>query len=204
MEIKRIVGGMLFTNTYILFSQREITVIDPGADIEKLERELPEKRVDRVLLTHGHLDHIYFTDKLRNEYGAKVYIHEEDRIFLSDFALNSPGDFPKGLEKREYVADGTFSDGDIIAVGDTSCEVIHTPGHTPGGVCFYFEREKVLFSGDTVFKGTYGRTDFPSASEEVILRSIKKLFSKIPDDVRIYSGHGLSTVAAAEKPLYGF
>ena len=198
MEIKRIVGGMLFTNTYILFSQREITVIDPGADIEKIERELPEKRVDRVLLTHGHLDHIYFTDKLRNEYGAKVYIHEEDRIFLSDFALNSPGDFPKGLEKREYVADGTFSDGDIIAVGDTSCEVIHTPGHTPGGVCFYFEREKALFSGDTVFKGTYGRTDFPSASEEVILRSIKKLFSKIPD------GHGLSTVAAAEKPLYGF
>ena len=190
MEIKRIVGGMLFTNTYILFSQREITVIDPGADIEKIERELPEKRVDRVLLTHGHLDHIYFTDKLRNEYGAKVYIHEEDRIFLS--------------EKREYVADGTFSDGDIIAVGDTSCEVIHTPGHTPGGVCFYFEREKVLFSGDTVFKGTYGRTDFPSASEEVILRSIKKLFSKIPDDVRIYPGHGLSTVAAAEKPLYGF
>ena len=204
MEIKRIVGGMLFTNTYILFSQREITVIDPGADIEKIERELPEKRVDRVLLAHGHLDHIYFTDKLRNEYGAKVYIHEEDRSFLSDFALNSPGDFPKGLEKREYVADGTFSDGDIIAVGDTSCEVIHTPGHTPGGVCFYFEREKVLFSGDTVFKGTYGRTDFPSASEEVILRSIKKLFSKIPDDVRIYPGHGLSTVAAAEKPLYGF
>ena len=203
MEIKRIVGGMLFTNTYILFSQREITVIDPGADIEKIERELPEKRVDRVLLTHGHLDHIYFTDKLRNEYGAKVYIHEEDRIFLSDFALNSPGDFPKELEKGEHVGGGAFWDGDMIAVGETSCEVIHTPGHTPGGVCFYFEREKVLFSGDTVFKGTYGRTDFPSASEEVILRSIKKFLSKNPDDVRIYPGHGLSTGAAAEKPLYG-
>lgn len=193
---------MLFTDTYVVTAGDETFIIDPGADEEKIEKAAEGKNIAGILLTHGHLDHIYNIDILGKKYGVKVYLHPGDKDFLTDFSLNSPGGFPEGLEKREYKADAFLKDGDIIPVGNTSCRVIHTPGHTPGGVCFYFEREKVLFSGDTIFRGTYGRTDFPLSDGAEIFRSIKKVLSEIPDDVRIYPGHGLSTVSGAEKPLY--
>lgn len=193
---------MLFTDTYLVTSGNSTFIIDPGADEEKIEKAAEGKNIEGILLTHGHLDHIYNIDILGKKYGAKVYMHSADKDFLTDFSLNSPGGFPEGLEKREYKADVFFKDGDLLSVGDTSCRVIHTPGHTPGGVCFYFEKEKTLFSGDTIFRGTYGRTDFPLADGAEIFFSIKKVLSEIPDDVRIYPGHGLSTVAGVEKPLY--
>ena len=201
MEIKRIPGGILYTNTYIVFGGKTF-VIDPGADIEKIEKYLPEKGVDGILLTHGHLDHIYNMNILKEKYGAKVYIHKDDEKFLSDFSLSAPFGIPEGHEKRDYKADIILSDGDIIDMGGFSCRVIYTPGHTPGGVCFYFEKEKILFSGDTVFKGSYGRTDFPFGSYSDIMISVKKLFSALPDEVRIYPGHGLSTTVRAEKDIY--
>lgn len=201
MDVKRIAGGVLRTNTYIIFDGESVFVVDPGADLDKIEKHL-NGRVDGIFLTHGHLDHIYNLNILRNKYNAKVYIHKNDEIYLTDFSLNAPFGIPEGHEKRDYKADVLVSDGDIIQTGHSFCKVIHTPGHTPGGVCFFFEKEKILFSGDTVFKSSYGRTDFPLGSISDLSMSIKKLFSAIDGDVRIYPGHGLSTVASNEKGLY--
>lgn len=202
MEIKRAAGGMLQTNTYIVTDGDDTMVIDPGCELEKIRDRLSGRRADRIFLTHGHLDHIYYMDDLKREDGSEIYIHRADEAFLTDFSLSSPGGVADGVEEREYFADGFFADGDVFTLGNTSFEVIHTPGHTPGGVMFYFAKEKVLFSGDTIFRGTRGRTDFPLSDTDAIISSIRKVLSRLDDDVKIYPGHAFPTTVANEKPLW--
>ena len=141
-------------------------------------------------------------DDFKREDGSEIYMHRADEAFLTDFDLSSPGGVPDVLERREYTVDHWINDCDVYNVGDSKFEVIHTPGHTPGGCMFYFEKEKVLFSGDTIFRGTRGRTDFRLASTEDIMNSIRKVLSRLPDDVTIYPGHAFPTTVANENDLW--
>lgn len=202
MEIRRAAGGLLQTNTYVLISGDDTVLIDPGCEISKIRKRLDGRRVNRIFLTHGHLDHTYFMDDFKREDGAEIYMHRADEPFLTDFDLSSPGGVPDVLERRKYTVDRWINDGEIYNVGDSKFKVIHTPGHTPGGCMFYFEKEKVLFSGDTIFRGTRGRTDFPLSSTEEIENSIRKVLSMLPDDVVIYPGHAFPTTVANEKELW--
>lgn len=192
------------TNCYIVQDEnsKETMVIDPGGEVEKIIQmlDIMEANLKYIYLTHCHADHAGGVGKLKNEKGGKVLIHrldskglENDSISLSTYI---------GMEPIFLEADSRIDDNDLIHIGKIEFRVIHTPGHTKGGTCLYCEQEKLLFSGDTLFRGTWGRTDLPTGSFEEIIFSITKKLMCLPDDTICYPGHGKSTKIGEEKPIY--
>jgi len=153
--------------------------------------------IDRILLTHSHWDHIAEVALLQKELGVPVYIHPEDEP-----NLRSPG--ADGLPLLKPItparADHFLSDGQKMVLGELMIEVFHTPGHSPGSVCFYLPKEGVLLAGDTLFKGSIGNISFPTSSPEKMWRSLEKL-AKLPPNTRVISGHGSETTIGAESWL---
>ena len=139
--------------------------------------------------------------ELREKMGGKVLIHRLDVEGLNNKEINLT-EFMDGLPEIEIDADSRLDDGDLIHVGNLEFKVIHTPGHTKGGCSLYLESEKLLFSGDTLFRGTWGRTDLPTGNFEQIISSITEKILKLPDDTIIYPGHGKSTKIGEERPIY--
>ena len=137
---------------------------------------------------------------LRKEKEGKVLIHREDAEGLYNSAI-SLTDYI-GMQDIELEADSRVDDGDILHLGDLEFKVIHTPGHTKGGTCLYAKEEKLLLSGDTLFKGTWGRTDLPTSSFEAIINSITNKLMVLPDDTIVYPGHGRMTTIREEEPIY--
>ncbi|KKL60404.1 hypothetical protein LCGC14_2205690, partial [marine sediment metagenome] len=143
---------------------------------------------------HSHLDHIADVKHLKDTFSSPVYIHKLEAKTpqkpepLSFFSIKAEGVKP----------DVVFEDNDKIEVGDIEIKVIHTPGHTPGGTCFYIEKEKTLFSGDTLFKGSFGRVDFSYSNPKDMIKSLKKL-SKLPKETKVYPGHGSQTTIKQES-----
>lgn len=179
------------TNCYIIQDEetKETMVIDPGGEVEKISEMLDtiQAKVKYILLTHCHGDHIGGVEELKEKYGGKILIHIEDEPGLKDTAINL-SDFV-GLGNITFEADSRLNDDDLIHIGNIEFKVIHTPGHTKGGICLYLENEKILFSGDTIFRGTWGRTDLPTGSFESIIKSITEKIMILPDDTIIYPGH---------------
>ena len=173
--------GVFENNCYILTDPRtrEGAIIDPGAEAERILEETGGTEVRYILITHGHMDHIGALEELRRETGAPVGIHRGDAG-----ALRGKPDF-------------FLEDGQTLSIGDGALKVLHTPGHSPGGVCFL--TGKILFSGDTIFPNGPGNTALPGADEQVILSSIHSKIFILPDDTIIYSGHGLETTVGREK-----
>ena len=157
-------------------------------------------KVKYILLTHCHGDHIAGVNELRQRVGGKVLIHRLDEEGLKNPDVNLAEYV--GLGRVIVQADARLDDGDLIHIGNLEFKIIHTPGHTKGGSCVYCEKEKCLFSGDTIFSGTWGRTDLPTSSREEIMQSITEKILKLPDETIIYPGHGKPTKIGEEKRIY--
>ncbi|KGK91609.1 beta-lactamase [Desulfosporosinus sp. HMP52] len=192
--------GAMGANCY-LFScaeSKNAVVIDPGADGKRIYRWILEKglKVEYILLTHGHIDHIGAVDELRELLGdVKVGIHEGDAGMLTDGKKNLSSYFGPGLALQK--ADLLLSDGQELMIGKEQLKVIATPGHSPGSVCFLCSDG--LISGDTLFAGSIGRTDFPGGSMDQLLSGVKNKLLLLPENTRVFPGHGEETSIGEEK-----
>lgn len=193
------------TNCYIIFDEnsKEVMCIDPAGDVDKIEymiKEILHGNLKYIYLTHCHGDHIGGVTELKNRCGGKILIHRFDSEGLNDANINLSTIID--LPKIELEADSRVDDEDKIHIGDIEFLVIHTPGHTKGSTSLYCEKEECLFSGDTLFRGTWGRTDLPTSSREDIMNSIINKLLILPDNTIVYPGHGKSTMIKDEKPIY--
>jgi hydroxyacylglutathione hydrolase len=191
--------GPLQTNCYILGDEKskEAVVIDPAGDFEDIKKQLNKSklRVKYIILTHGHFDHTGALAQLKKTTGAEILIHSADASMLSQSTPAQPFFLDSGTDPCP--ADRTLKDGDTIEFGSNVLEVLHTPGHTPGGISLLID--KMIFTGDTLFCGSVGRTDLPGGSYRKLMDSIKtKLLSK-DDDYVIYPGHGPESTIGEER-----
>ena len=184
MELKKVVVGPLQSNVYIISSKGEGIIIDAGAEADKILPFTNGISIKYILLTHNHFDHTDALGELKNKLGVKCGIHS--------------------LDKTTPLFDFEFSDKDKFNFGEAFLEVIHTPGHTPGGCCFLIpkaiQEPPIFISGDTIFQCGYGRTDL-GGSEVELFKSIKKIMSLSPD-IKVYPGHGPSTTIGEEQKFY--
>lgn len=192
------------TNCYIVVDDetKEAIVIDPGGDSEHIIEMLDvlEAKLKYIYLTHCHADHIGAVNEIKNKKGGVVLIHRFDSEGLNNKEIN----LSEITENQtiELTADSRLDDGDLIHIGNLEFKVLYTPGHTKGSSSLYCEKEGLVFSGDTIFRGTWGRTDLPTSSFEDIIDSITKKILVLPEDTIVYPGHGKSTKIEYEKPIY--
>lgn len=185
-------------NCYVVSDDTgEGVVIDPGGMAKEILAYIREAKlsIKAVLDTHGHCDHIGANDAIRDATEAPLYIHKEDGAMISDIRLNLSAFM--GFKVISRPAEHLLSEGDKISFGNSELEVIHTPGHTKGGVCFV--GDGVAFTGDTLFAGSIGRSDFPGGSEVELIGNIKKRLLALPDETKVYSGHGPSSEIGWER-----
>ena len=193
------------TNCYIVEDEetKETMVVDPGGEPDKIIEMLDALGIDEIkyiYLTHCHGDHFGGILELKERKGGKVLIHRDDAEGLYNPSI-SLTDYI-GMEDIELEADSRVDEGDLLHIGKLEFKVIHTPGHTKGGTCLYCEKEGLLFSGDTLFKGTWGRTDVPTGSFPAIINSITNKLMALPDNTIVYPGHGKLTRIKEEEPIY--
>jgi len=203
MIIKRFVVGDLETNCYLVgcTKTKEALIIDPGLN-RKNEADPILEEIDRqglhvrfIVNTHGHLDHISGNEIIQEATGASILIHEYDAHMLTDPTKNLSQMF--GFNVASPPADRTLRDGDIIQAGDVRLRVLHTPGHSRGSICLL--GDDIVFTGDTLFAGSIGRTDFPDSSYEEIMQSIKSKLMALPNSVKVYPGCGPTSTMGEEK-----
>lgn len=200
MIIEKVPAGPFATNAYLVgCEESEVAIIidpSPKSSVKLMvHANAHGLTVVGIYLTHSHWDHFWDAGKLKREYGLPVWVHS-----LDEKNLEKPGSdgIPIMGALEGIKADGVLEDGQKVSFGALEFEVIFTPGHSPGGVCFYFKKEKVLFSGDTLFKGTHGNTSFPTSNNEDMQRSLFRLM-KLPDDVKVYPGHMEDTTIGQER-----
>ena len=204
IQVKQLVLNPFQENTYILYDQTgEAVIIDPGcytqSDIDEVKWFVDSNQlvVKYLILTHGHIDHILGIESLKELYKVKCFAHADD-LPLIEISPKHGLMFGISLEKAPEI-DGFLQDGDTISFGKSIIEVIHTPGHSKGGVCFFLRKEKILFSGDTLFNGSIGRTDLMGGSFETLIESIINKIFQLGDDVIVYPGRGNSTTIEYER-----
>ncbi len=202
-RIKVLTPFKLITNVYIIQDEdtKETMVVDPGAEVDKIIEMLDilNAKVKYIYLTHCHGDHIGGTRELQEKKGGKILIHRFDAEGLTNINV-SLTDY-LGID-ASFEPDSRLNDGDLLHLGNLELRVIHTPGHTKGGSCLYCQKEGFLISGDTIFRGTWGRTDLPTGSLDDIMDSIIKKILILPDETIVYPGHGKITMIREEKPIY--
>ncbi len=196
MKTKMFSTEPMETNCYVCSSDGEAIVVDPGGTAQEIFRyiESEELTVHAVINTHGHGDHIWANGLFVEKANAEVLIHKADASYLTDPERNLSPFMGKTLSGPG--ADAYLQDGEQVQFGSASLTVIHTPGHTPGSICLH--GKGVLFSGDTLFAGSQGRTDLPGGSEEQMQRSLQRL-AQLPDDTVVYPGHGQPSTIGKEK-----
>ena len=192
--------GIYQTNCYFVYRENsdKVLVFDPADHGEKIEEALGQHGLHTaaILLTHGHFDHAGAAEELADKYQISIYAHEAERETLEDPGLNLCGMIG---EHKVYRADIFVKDEEVLNLAGFSIRVFFTPGHTIGGCCYYIADEKILFSGDTLFQESVGRTDFPRGSASDLIRAIREKLMPLPDDVTVYTGHDESTLIGYER-----
>lgn len=204
MRAERLVLGALETNCWLAGDAGggSIVVVDPAGDAARLLAAIGDSDVAAVVLTHGHFDHLGAADEVRRATGAPLAVHRADAPWITSPA--GTGGLLFGFDASAAEADRLLDDGDAVVAGGLTLRVLHTPGHTPGGICLLAEREGHLFSGDTVFAGSVGRTDFPGGDARALARSIGERLSPLPDDTVVHPGHGPDTTIGRERRVNPF
>ena len=193
--------GMVQTNTWFVINEKtkELILIDPADDAGRIIRKIEADglKLQGILLTHGHFDHIGAVDHLRAYFrGVQCYACEKEEEVLENGSYNLSASWAAALSIR---ADRLLRDKETLTLAGFKIKVIETPGHTKGGVCYYLSEEGVLFSGDTLFRTSVGRTDFPTGSMSQIVRSVQYLTENLPGDTVVYPGHQEITTIAYEQ-----
>ena len=192
------------TNCYIVQDEKskETMVIDPAGDVDKIIEMLDilQAKLKYIYLTHCRGDCIGGAKELKERYGGTIVAQRAAAENLRDLNINLTTYI--GNKGLTIEVDARVDDEDLLHLGELEFKVIHTPGHTSGGSCLYCEQEKLLFSGDTLFRGTWGRTDVPTGDFEAVIKSITKKLMILPDETIVYPGHGKSTMIREEKPIY--
>ncbi len=198
--LNQYVVGYMGVNCYVAANKEtgECIVIDSGASAQKLAEKIKEDgfKPVAVLLTHGHFDHAGAAEELAKLCGVPVYAHEMERD-----TLENPDKNVSTMMRRmeSYHADIFVKDEEVLALAGFEIQVLYTPGHTEGGCCYYLPEENVLFSGDTLFAQSVGRTDFPGGSMSQLVRSIREKLAVLPEDTRVYPGHNEETSIGLER-----
>ncbi len=198
LVVEKIVVGPFQENTYLVFDseKQDAILIDPGAESQRIKQELTQRRLNllAILNTHAHIDHVGAVADLQKEFDAPFYLHEKERRILNQLNDHSVM-FGLPTIQEPKVTKWITTEEDL-KIGLFSVNVLHTPGHTPGGVCYLVDGHG--FVGDTLFKGSVGRTDLPGGSWETLERSLRRLIKDIPKDLTLHSGHGVDTTLSEE------
>jgi len=206
MILEKLVVGPIGANCFIIGDEGsgEGVVIDPGGEAETVLKAVrsSDLKIKYVIATHGHFDHTGAVGPVIEALGCEFLMHEEDLFFARDSVTSA--------RKWGIVVDQVpdpdryISHGDVIEIGSIEMKVIHTPGHSPGGVSLYVEKEGALFAGDTLFQRSIGRTDFRQGSMEVLVSSIQKRIFELPPETVVYTGHGPETTVDEERRMNPF
>jgi len=192
--------GPIQANCYILSDSetREALVIDPGDEAERIASAIDKKNlsVKYIFLTHGHFDHCFGIADLKKFVGGKIGLNKEDLSLYKTGGGASGFGFPA---KNFPAPDFFLEEGKEFSFGKHNFTILHTPGHTPGHLCFYFPKENVLFTGDLLFASGIGRTDLPGGSTDTLFRSLREKILLLPENTKVYPGHGLATSIQKEK-----
>lgn len=184
MKLKRIVVGKLMTNTYVIYNEESLNgvIIDPGDEGKVISNFIDQKKINlqKIILTHSHYDHVGAVMYLNSKFNADVYMHNLDVDKFKEDKMCKSFDFSKII---------FIKDKDILKLDEKLLEIIHTPGHTPGSICVYIKKEKMIFTGDTLFDTDIGRMDLAGGSIVDMGYSLKKLHEKLGDKVVVYPGH---------------
>ena len=200
MKVEKFVTGIISTNCYLVINEdtKQAVVIDPAACPSYLMSHIKSEglKIEAILLTHGQFDHIMGIDGFLSEFDVPVYVHEEDADAMEDPVLNQSSTYTSGYTfgKARYLRDRQ-----TLELAGYTFQVIHTPGHTKGGCCYYVASEGVLFSGDTLFQNSVGRTDFVNSSTSDLVHSVREKLFLLPDDTMVYPGHMGETKIGHEK-----
>ncbi len=204
LQIKLFTFNALAENTYVLYDEtRECVIIDPGC-YDRNEQQLlkefieaEELKVVKLLNTHGHVDHVLGNAYVKRTFGVSLYVHPKDEATLRAVAAYAP---IWGFHRYEPAeADGYLEEGDVVSFGNTQLKVLFLPGHAPGHIGFYCEKEEILIAGDVLFQNSIGRTDLPGGNHQTLLRSIREKVFPLGDSVKVYPGHGPMTQVGDEK-----
>ncbi len=201
MRIQTYTLGGVGTHCYFLINEdtKEALVADPADRADFISEKLESQglKLKGILLTHGHGDHIMAVPALREKYGAPLLAHEAEAALLGDPRKNlSTSLFGKSVS---LTADRLLKDGEMVELAGLSLKTLFTPGHTPGGCCYYGEGDGILLSGDTLFAGSIGRTDFPGGSMHTLVAAIKDRLMPLPDETKVYPGHAEMTTIGDER-----
>lgn len=204
MIFEKMPVGHMDSNCYIIGcdNSKECAIVDPGAEGDKILGRIEQLGLNctKIILTHGHVDHIGALNQVQKATGAKVLIHEKDADMLTNPAKNLSMYMGAGIKNKG--ADRLLKDQDKIKIGEIELKVLHTPGHTPGGICL--KVGSIIMTGDTLFAGSVGRSDFPGGSHTVLIDSIKTKLLVFNDETRVCPGHGPDSTIAIEKRVNPF
>ena len=204
MRIETLVVSAYEENTYLVWNSEtaEGVVFDPGAEGERIVSRIEELKVDvkAILLTHGHADHIGAVAEVKERYGAPVYIGRGEERLLADPRENLSAFFGEGIvaPPPDYLLD----EGDTVEVAGFRFSILSTPGHSPASICYHYQTH--LFSGDVLFMGSIGRTDFPHSNHQDLMDSLRDKVLTLPDDTVVYPGHGPTTTIGRERTANPF
>lgn len=205
LKIGRLMLGICQTNCYFVYREgsHDVIFFDPADKGDYIYESLKEKgfSVKGILLTHGHFDHIWGTNKPRELSGAPIYAYEEEKVLCEDAVTNVSDQVGRPYT---VIPDRYLKDKEEITIAGMTCKLIATPGHTVGSRCYYFEEAGILVAGDTLFQDSVGRTDLATGGMSALVRSIKERLFVLPDETKVYPGHGEVTSIGEEKKYNPF